>query len=335
MKEKTKVAIVNLITGSRVVGTFALPFVSSLFGPVGTALFIGGLWITDALDGYLAKRKWHVSTIFGANLDAFSDKLFGIATLIYLSKFFPIVVVPLVLEFGIFGVNWHYGRKGADVKSSTVGKRKTLVFDIVTAFSVLTTLSLTSVFANIVPLLMSFVCGMQAYTLKDYINTHKTYLRHNKPKNDVSHLGFIETIKAIVKLLGDEKIYSPAYYKDHKNEPLLDMLLNKKEENQLSKTEELPKIENKQSNMDEEDYTFNIQQKNELKIVYSLNDNEIEKLEAFAETHKLDPDLIMSYLSKYINTVNPTNYPTVSEMENFIIEEEQEIIKKKGFKEMS
>jgi len=43
----------------------------------------------------------------------------------------------------------------------------------------------------------------------------------------------------------------------------------------------------------------------------------------------------MSYLSKYINSVNPTNYPTVNEMENFIIEEEKEHIKTKGFKEMS
>lgn len=330
MKEKTKVIIVNAITGSRVIGAFVLPFIASLFGPLGTALYISGLWATDALDGYLAKRKWHVSTIFGANLDAFSDKLFGVATLIYLSKFFPIVLIPLVLEFAIFGVNWHYGRKGADVKSSKVGKRKTLVFDIVTAFSVLTTLSLTSAFASVVPFLMSFVCGMQAYTLKDYINTHKTYLRHNKPKNDVSHLGFIETIKAIVKLLGDKKLYSPAYFKEHQNEPLLDMLLNKKE------TIHNPS-ESKDKDINEKtlDYSFDTKQKNELKIVYSLNESEIEKLETFAKLHNMDTELIMSYLEKYINVVNPTSYPTVNDMQNFIIEEEEELIKKKGFKEMS
>jgi len=331
MKEKTKVIIVNAITGSRVIGAFALPFIASLFGPLGTAFYIGGLWITDAIDGYLAKHKWHVSTIFGANLDAFSDKLFGVATLIYLSKFFPIVIMPLVLEFAIFGVNWHYGRKGADVKSSKVGKRKTFIFDIVTAFSVLTTLSLTSVFANIVPLLMAFVTGMQAYTLKDYVNTHKTYLRHNKPKNDVSHLGFIETIKAIVKLLGDKKLYSPAYFKEHQNEPLLDMLLNKRE----LKKDDVKEVTQEDVFGNEKDYKFDVSQKKELKIVYSLNDTEIAKLETFAATHKLDSDLIMSYLSKYINSVNPTNYPTVNEMENFIIEEEKEHIKTKGFKEMS
>ena len=330
MKEKTKVIIVNVITGSRVIGAFALPFIASFFGPLGTALYIGGLWATDALDGFLAKRKWHVSTIFGANLDAFSDKLFGIATLIYLSKFFPIVILPLVFEFAIFGVNWHYGRKGADVKSSTVGKAKTLVFDIITAFSVLTTLSLTSVFANIVPLLMSFVFGMQAYTLKDYINTHKNYLRNHKPKNDVSHLGFVETIKAIVKLLGDKKLYSPAYFKEHQNEPLLDMLLNKKE----PKNDESEHSE-KDANEKVIDYCFDTKQRNELKIVYSLNESEIEKLETFAKLHNVATELIMSYLEKYINVVNPTSYPTVNDMQNFIIEEEQEVIKKKGFKEMS
>lgn len=325
MKEKTKVIIVNAITGSRVIGAFALPFIASLFGPLGTALYIGGLWATDALDGYLAKRKWHVSTIFGANLDAFSDKLFGIATLIYLRNFFPIVIVPLVFEFAIFGVNWHYGRKGADVKSSKVGKKKTLIFDIVTAFSVLTTLSLTSVFANIVPLLMSFVFGMQAYTLKDYINTHKNYLKSHQPKNDVSHLGFVETIKAIVKLLGDKKLYSPAYFKEHQNEPLLDMLLNKKE----PKNDESEHSE-KDANEKASDYCFDTKQRNELKIVYSLNESEIEKLEVFAKSHNIDTELIMSYLEKYINVVNPTTYPTITEMQNFIIEEEQEITKKKS-----
>ena len=330
MKEKTKVIIVNAITGSRVIGAFALPFIASFFGPLGTALYIGGLWATDALDGYLAKRKWHVSTIFGANLDAFSDKLFGIATLIYLSNFFPIVVIPLIFEFAIFGVNWHYGRKGADVKSSYVGKRKTLVFDIVTAFSVLTTLSLTSIFASVVPFLMSFVCGMQAYTLKDYVDTHKKYLKNHKPKNDVSHLGFVETIKAIVKLLGNKKLYSPAYFKEHQNEPLLDMLLNKKEPINTA-TESKDKGINEKPN----NYTFNTKQKNELKIVYSLNDGEIEKLESFAKLHNMDTELIMTYLEKYINIVNPTTYPTITEMQNFIIEEEQSVIKKKGFKEMS
>ena len=326
MSEKDKVKIVNAITASRVLGTFLLPTISSILTPLGTAIYIGSLWLTDAVDGYLA-RKWKVSTIFGANLDAFSDKLLGIAILIYLRTFFPSMIIPLIAEFSILGVNWHYGRKGADVKSSKLGKKKTVLFGITATLAVLSTLSLTSVLASVIPTLITLTSCVQIYTLADYVSTHKKYLKTHKPKNDVSHLGIIETIKAIIKLLGDEKIYSPNYYKEHKDEPLLDMLLNKKEE---SKTEEL--TESKQNYNNEEDYKFDKEQENELKIVYCLNYNEIQKLEEFAKKHKLDPDLIITYLSKYINTYNPTDYPTISEMENFIIEEEKNIEKTKAKK---
>lgn len=335
MSEKRKVTIVNLITGSRIIGTLILPFIISTLGPLGTALYIGALSATDAVDGYLAKERWHVSTIFGANLDAFSDKVLGIASLLYLRIYYPTMIIPILLETSIFAINFAYGRKGADVKSSYLGKFKTALLFITTTLSVLSTISLTSGLSLIIPSLICITSVVDSITLGNYIHKNRKYLKTHKPKNDVSHLGFIDTLKEIIRLLKDPKLYSPTYYKEHKDEPLLDMLLNKNEEKQTSKMEELSEVDNQNSDNEKDDYKFDIHQENELKIIYCLNYNEIARLEEFAKTHKLDPDLIMTYLSKYISTVNSTQYPTVNEMENFIIEEEQEKIKSKGFKEMS
>lgn len=328
MTEKQKVAIVNCITGSRIIGTLALPLITSTCGPLGTTLYIGALSSTDAIDGYLAKHKWEVSTIFGASLDALSDKVLGIAALIYLRTFYPTMIIPVLFEAGIFATNIVYGRKGADVKSSYLGKFKTALLFATTTLSILSTVSLTSGLATIIPSLIGIVSVVDAVTLGCYIYKNKKYLKTHKPKNDISHLGFIDTMKEIIRLLKDKKIYSPEYYKEHKGESLLDMLYAEEKTNDT-----IDMIANQKSNSEEDNYQFDISQKNELKIAYCLNDNEIEKLETFAQTHKLDLDLVISYLSEYINTINPTDYPTVSEMENFIIKEEQEKIKAKGFKE--
>jgi len=320
MSEKKKVTIVNLITGSRIIGTFLLPIITSVFGSLGTAIYIASLWLTDAIDGFLAKHKWKVSTIFGANLDAFSDKLFGIGILLYLRSFYPFMIMPLISELAIFGVNWHYGRKGSDVKSSYLGKFKTGVLDISTVLAILSTI--TNGLAFYIPIIINLVTLTQAATLVNYVNSNRKYLKTHKPKNDVSHMGFFETIKTIIKKLGDKNLYSPAYYKEHKNEPLLDMLMNK-EKDKKTFCEQGEKID-----MKKEQKLFDIRTRNELKLVYCLNDEEIDRIEFFAQSNNIGSELIMNYLEKYLDEVNPKEFPTVSEMENFIIKEKTKAKKK-------
>lgn len=309
MSEKKKVTIVNLITGSRILGTFLLPVITSIFGPVGTAVYIGTLWATDAIDGYLAKHKWKVSTIFGANLDAFSDKVFGISVLIYLSSFYPFMIIPLISEFVIFGVNWHYGKKGSNVKSSKIGKCKTALLGVTTALSILSTISLTSGLSLIIPSLIGFISIADAITLGDYIHKNQKYLRTHEPKNDVSHLGFFETIKTIIKKLGDKNLYSPAYYKEHKNEPLLDMLLN----NQEDSKEEIVATAKVDNNDIREDNTtcLTISEQNELKIKYNLSDKDIEVLDGYVKFHNMKLDEIKKLLD-YI-FIKETNKNEVTE----------------------
>lgn len=321
MSEKKKVTIVNLITGSRILGTILLPVITSIFGSFGTAVYIGTLWSTDAIDGYLAKHKWKVSTIFGAALDAFSDKFLGIAILIYLSSFYPFMLMPLIAEFAIFGVNWHYGRKGSDVKSSFLGKFKTGVLGIITALSILSTISLTSGLSLIVPTLIGLISIIDVITIGDYINKNKKYLKTHKPKNDVSHLGFIETIKTIIKKLGDKNLYNPEYYKQHKNEPLLDMILNNEKQESEKKLPEKEDKTNNNAKEKDETYLTNTEQ-NELKIEYDLTNKEIDEIEKYMKKHNISKEEMQKQLDLYIRTVQ-TNYRNEDKIEKFLNKQEE------------
>ena len=325
MSEKKKVLIVNLITGSRLLGTLLLPIITSIFGALGTAIYIGSIWATDAIDGYLAKHKWGVSTIFGASLDAFSDKIFGISSLIYLSSFYPAMIIPILFEMGIFATNMHYGKKGSDVKSSKLGKRKTVLLGIITAVTILSTLNLTSGLVDIIPALIGIISAAEAATLIDYIEKNKNYLKNHQPKNNVSKMGIFETIKTIVKKLGDKNIYSPQYYQEHKDEPLLDALQNnnleEKNENKTNIKEE------KQENLKDNNY-LTIAEQNELKIEYNLTNKEIETLENYMKFHKISIEEIKTCLNEYIK-VTKTNYSNSHEIEEFKNKKEKTKEKKK------
>ncbi|MEM9418767.1 MAG: CDP-alcohol phosphatidyltransferase family protein [Planctomycetota bacterium] len=66
--------------------------------PVATALFILAA-ITDALDGYLA-RRWDVVSKFGRIMDPFCDKILILGAVIYLGS--PRFLDPVAVEVGSF-----------------------------------------------------------------------------------------------------------------------------------------------------------------------------------------------------------------------------------------
>ncbi len=101
--------------------------------------------LTDMLDGKIA-RKYKVTSLLGAKLDSFADKIFALSILIYLSfnnfcnfKFNPVIII-LLLEIIIACTNIYIHRKTNITKTLMIGKIKTIslfifiVFDIFTCF---------------------------------------------------------------------------------------------------------------------------------------------------------------------------------------------------------
>lgn len=121
-----KKIIVNIITGMRVLGGISIIFVYLFGGVLATAMVCVGLFITDFIDGKLA-RLWHVQSFFGSLLDSLSDKLFAIISLIILSIINPIFVFVILGELLIMYINISSLYRGNNVQSSIFGKVKTFV----------------------------------------------------------------------------------------------------------------------------------------------------------------------------------------------------------------
>ena len=118
--------LVKLITAIRSLGTIAIvPLIASC-GALATGLAAMGFFLTDFIDGFLA-RKLHVQSFFGSLLDALSDKAFGIVCLVLLSTLNPIFLAIIGLELGIFAINYKNAQDNKNVKSSNAGKAKTLL----------------------------------------------------------------------------------------------------------------------------------------------------------------------------------------------------------------
>lgn len=132
---KKKKIIVNAITGIRIVGTFLLPILYSVLSIPAFLVSIGLILTTDFIDGKLA-RKWEVSTLGGSYLDMSADKLFGFALLSILSFMYPVMVIPLLCEVGITTANLIKMKKGGVLKSSELGRGKTVAlgFSMFTLF---------------------------------------------------------------------------------------------------------------------------------------------------------------------------------------------------------
>lgn len=126
IKEKV---LVNIITGLRTIGSLAIIPIYINSGALFTTGVVSALFMTDFIDGFLA-RKLHAQSFFGTLLDAVSDKLFAVSTMALLVSKFPIYLIPVALELGIFKINYESIQRGNNVHSSLLGKTKTLILSL-------------------------------------------------------------------------------------------------------------------------------------------------------------------------------------------------------------
>ena len=233
-KIKAKI-VVNLITFIRVIGTFLIPFVNNYLSPQQFIIYIALIFMTDTLDGMLA-RLFKVCTLFGAILDSAADKLFGIATLLVLARVYPIMYLLVILEIVILLINTISGSKGANSKSSKIGKCKTWILAIAIVLGYITVYSKS--FITIIE--NQYLIGRRLYnTLVFILNNQKIfistiaivtfifslivaidyYLRNHKEviKNKINTKKIrVKQGKELLIALFDEE-----FYEKTKNEPLI------------------------------------------------------------------------------------------------------------------
>ena len=180
--------IVNTITSCRLLGATALPFIYHNCGADVAAICTLGLYATDAIDGFLA-RKCDASTFLGSLLDVCGDKLLNTISFILLALNYPVMWAPLILELTIMLTNYVIYKKGGSVIVSKVGRAKMIILAICTILSyIFVALPAFGVeaLANITPLIINILGGIVAsgslLTLIDYLKKLKS-IKSNKSSN--------------------------------------------------------------------------------------------------------------------------------------------------------
>lgn len=222
-----ELVIVNLITSLRLVGALFLPLIYISKGPSICALITIVLFITDAIDGFLA-RKLKISTFLGSILDATSDKLLNTISFILLGIEYNIMFAPLIIELSILYTNYSTYRYGGNVQSSKIGKIKTIILDIFVILSyILLSLNVFNIDNKIINYLINntntyiniFGCIITIVTiiaLLDYMKKNKN--TRNNPK--LTHIKYQKKKRKTLKELLNNMI-DTSYYIKHKDESIM------------------------------------------------------------------------------------------------------------------
>jgi phosphatidylglycerophosphate synthase len=231
-----KLIIVNAITGIRAIGSIFLILIYNIWGLLGLGISIGIFYITDALDGYLA-RKLEVSTFFGAIFDGMSDKLFDIITLILLSINNHFLLIPLIIEILILLVGYNTAFKGNKIKSLKIGKIKTFI--MACSFVLITFLSLydqTNVIINIIIVIAIIfdLLTLLSYILVDKKDTKKNQLYQTEIAHKQGLKSFIVSRINLLKKINQNsiskeeihhKLFDHKFYIENKNKPIKNLLM--------------------------------------------------------------------------------------------------------------
>ena len=223
-----KLVIVNLITSIRIIGAFTLPIVYYKYGVGEAAVFILILFLSDSIDGLLA-RTLHVSTFFGSILDASSDKLLNAVSLIILGLEYNIMFGPLVIEIAILYTVYSTYRYGGNVQSTIIGKIKTFILDFLVVISyillslptinlhyhlVFRLIGLTDFLIHIFGFIILIACLI---ALVDYMGKNKIARLNPKAIENKLKTKHKKTFKRIIHDLFDTE-----YYKQHRNESAIE-----------------------------------------------------------------------------------------------------------------
>ncbi len=187
--------IPNMFTASRLLAPFFI-IPSVLVGNLPlTAIFVTGFALTDAADGYFA-RKYNATSEFGRKLDALTDKLFAAALLIPLTVINPTLLPLLAMEGVISAINVKSQLNNNVPKTKYIGKIKTA------ALSVTIGLNYINLIANIPSILLA-VSSTSTLILQGCSATK--YYCTNKSKEIIKHKKEIEETKTEISSIEESE----------------------------------------------------------------------------------------------------------------------------------
>ena len=225
-----ELVLVNAITLCRLFGALFLPIAYHLYGINFVALVTIFLFITDAIDGFLARRL-KISTFFGCSMDALSDKVLNATLFILLGIEYRYMIPPLIIEILILYISYLTYKNGGNVKSTKTGKIKTIILDVCVILSlILLSIPKLNIDGKVIKyiisntdfyiiILSSIITISCLIALLDYIKRYKNarfnpkYIKVKKRK---------KTGKSFKEII--TRSFDIEYYSKHKDESIMDQL---------------------------------------------------------------------------------------------------------------
>ena len=225
-----ELVLVNAITLCRLFGALFLPIAYHLYGINFIALVTIFLFITDAIDGFLARRL-KISTFFGCSMDALSDKVLNATLFILLGIEYRYMIPPLIIEILILYISYLTYKNGGNVKSTKTGKIKTIILDVCVILSLILLsipklnidgkvtkyiISNTDFYIIILSSIITISCLI---ALLDYIKRYKNARFNPKYIKVIKRKKTGKSFKEIIT-----RSFDIEYYSKHKDESIMNQL---------------------------------------------------------------------------------------------------------------
>lgn len=169
-KETRKKQIPNAFTASRLFAPFFIIPAALFDNLILTGIFTVGFALTDAADGYYA-RKYKATSEFGRELDPITDKIFAASLLTPLVIKNPVMLINFLLEGTIASINMHSRLNDNKPKTVILGKIKTGSLSLTMIFSYLS--MVTTISPILISSLISVTSMLQLATAFKYHQNYK------------------------------------------------------------------------------------------------------------------------------------------------------------------
>lgn len=213
-----KKIIVNSISIIRIIGSILLPFLFKIVDiPVLITLIII-LFITDSLDGFLA-RRWQVQTRGGALLDPLGDKLLAVSCTIAFAGSHPILLLILGLEIFTLVLNIYRSLHGEQSVTLIIGKIKMWLLSITLILCAI--YSLKSDYLSTITITYTVILYASIITICLQLITIVYYIKDSLKQKSVriKKVPKLKNFKEILKVLFDENVFA-----ENKEKPLLEII---------------------------------------------------------------------------------------------------------------
>lgn len=177
--------IPNILTTSRGVAGPILPIMFFCVSPIAALITFLTAAVTDLFDGSLARTIPKAESKYGEKADPICDKILGICALITTLFINPFMAIPLILEASIAGVNVINYFKTKKIKSSGVGKIKTVIL-----FGTICLALIPGISPIATGIVLAISAAFQVKALQGYINELK-----NSKKETIKEIKVEETEK--------------------------------------------------------------------------------------------------------------------------------------------